>query len=77
MFTEALRKELQTLFIEKKYEEVIKISEKKLNQNEIPASLSNLIGVCKILKKERSLEDVSSALTYFEGAYIKGKKTIH
>ena len=77
MFTEALRKELQTLFIEKKYEEVIKISEKKLNQNEIPASLSNLIGVCKMLKKERSLEDVSSALTYFEGAYIKGKKTIH
>ena len=77
MFTEALRKKLETLFIEKKYEEVIKISEKKLNQNEIPASLSNLIGVCKILKKERSLEDVSSALTYFEGAYIKGKKTIH
>ena len=30
MFTEALRKELETLFIEKKYEEVIKISEKKL-----------------------------------------------
>ena len=77
MFTETLKKELETLFIEKKYEEVIKISEKKLNQNEIPASLSNLIGVCKILKKERSLEDVSSALTYFEGAYIKGKKTIH
>ena len=77
MFTEALRKELETLFIEKKYEEVIKISEKKLDQNEIPASLSNLIGVCKMLKKERSLEDVSSALTYFEGAYIKGKKTIH
>jgi protein O-GlcNAc transferase len=77
MFTEALRKELETLFIKKKYEEVIKISEEKLNQNQIPASLSNLIGVCKILKKERSLEDVSSALTYFEGAYIKGKKTIH
>ena len=77
MFTKALRKELETLFVEKKYEEVIKISEKKLNQNEIPASLNNLIGVCKMLKKERSLEDVSSALTYFEGAYIKGKKTIH
>ena len=77
MFTEALRKELEILFTEKKYEEVIKISEEKINQNEIPASLSNLIGVCKILKKERSLEDVSSALTYFEGAYIKGKKTIH
>ena len=77
MFTEALRKELETLFTEKKYEEVIKISEEKINQNGIPASLSNLIGVCKILKKERSLEDVSSALTYFEGAYIKGKKTIH
>ena len=77
MFTEALRKELETLFIKKKYEEVIKISEKKLDQNEIPASLSNLIGVCKMLKKERSLEDVSSALTYFESAYIKGKKTIH
>jgi len=77
MFTETLRKELETLFIEKQYEEVIKISEEKLNQNEIPASLSNLIGVCKILKKERSSEDVSSALTYFESAYIKGKKTIH
>jgi predicted O-linked N-acetylglucosamine transferase (SPINDLY family) len=77
MFTETLRKELETLFIEKKYEEVIKISKKKLNQNEIPASLSNLIGVCKILKKKRSLKDVSSALIYFEDAYVKGKKTIH
>ena len=77
MFTEVLRKELETLFIKKKYEEVIKISEEKLNQNEIPASLSNLIGVCKILKKGRSLEDTFSALTYFEEAYIKGKKTIH
>ena len=77
MFTETLRKELETLFIEKKYEEVIKISEEKLNQNEIPASLSNLIGVCKILKKKRSLKDVSSALIYFEDAYVKGKKTIH
>ena len=77
MFTEVLRKELETLFIKKKYEEIINISEEKLNQNEIPASLSNLIGICKILKKERSLKDISSALTYFEGAYIKGKKTVH
>jgi len=77
MFTEALRKELETLFIEKKYEEVIKISEKELTTQEIPASLSNLTGICKILKKKRTIEDVSSALSYFERAYLKGKNTIH
>jgi protein O-GlcNAc transferase len=77
MLSEILKKEIETLFIEKKYDEVIKISEEKLNQKEMPASLSNLIGVCKILKKERTIEDVYSALSYFEEAYIRGKKTIH
>ena len=77
MLSEILKKEIETLFTEKKYDEVIKISEEKLNQKEMPASLSNLIGVCKILKKERTIEDVYSALSYFEEAYIRGKKTIH
>ena len=77
MLSEILKKELETFFIEKKYETVIKISEKKLVTKEIPSSLSNLIGICKILKKERTTKDVFSALTYFEEAYLKGKKTIH
>ena len=70
-------KKIESLFIEKKYEIVIKISEKELDTQEIPASLSNLIGICKILKKERTIEDVSSALSFFEEAYLKGKNTIH
>ncbi len=77
MLSEILRKELENLFIKKKYDEVIKISEEKLSFKDIPGSLSNLIGVCKIFKKERTIEDVSSALTCFEEAYLKGKKTIH
>lgn len=70
-------KKIETLFAEKKYEEAIKVSEKKLISHKISASLSNLIGICKILKKERSMEDVLSALSCFESAYLKGKKTVH
>lgn len=70
-------KKIESLFIEKKYEIVIKISEKELTTQEIPASLSNLIGICKILKKKRTIQDVSSALSFFEQAYLKGKNTIH
>jgi|TARA_B110000037_G_scaffold139196_1_gene157434 predicted O-linked N-acetylglucosamine transferase (SPINDLY family) len=77
MINEFLKRELETLFIEKKYEEIIKISEEKLSLEEIPASLCNLIGICKIYKKDRSLDDIISSLSYFEQTYLKGKKTIH
>ena len=76
MLSEILKKEIETLFIEKKYDEVIKISEKKLDHEmRYRPVYPTLIGVCKILKKERTtIEDVFSALTYFEEAYLRGKK---
>ena len=54
MISESIKKKIETLFLEKKYEEVIKISEESIHIKERPPSLSNLIGICKIFKKDRT-----------------------
>ena len=77
MISESIKKKIETLFLEKKYEEVIKISEESIHIKERPPSLSNLIGICKIFKKDRTELDVSSGLSYFEETYLNGKQTIH
>ena len=77
MIGDELKRHIEQLFKKKKYEELIKVTDKFIKSNERPPGLASLIGTCKILKKSRSKEDVLSALGYFEEAYLKGKKTIH
>ncbi|MDC1014666.1 hypothetical protein OAQ64_02995 [Candidatus Pelagibacter sp.] len=77
MLNDQLKRKIEKFFSEKKYEELIVLTDKYIQYNERPPGLASLIGTCKILKKSRSKEDVLSALGYFEEAYLKGKNSIH
>ena len=72
MISDELKKHIEQLFQKKEYDELIKVTDKFIKLNERPPGLASLIGTCKILKKNRSKEDVLSALGYFEEAYLKG-----
>lgn len=72
-----IRKRIENLFEEKKYEELIKLSNEYIKPNERPPGLASLIGTCYFLKKKRTLKDLSFALKFFEEAYFKGQKNIH
>ena len=52
MLTEEIKKKLKTLFSQKKYEEVIVISEKHIPPEDRPAGLINMIGISYFLKKK-------------------------
>ena len=77
MLTEEIKKKLKTLFSQKKYEEVIVISEKHIPPEDRPAGLINMIGISYFLKKNRSENDIKNALLLFELTYLKDKNTIH
>ena len=72
-----IRKRIENLFEEKKYEELIKLSNEYIKPSERPPGLASLIGTCYFLKKKRTLKDLSFALKFFEEAYFKGQKNIH
>ena len=69
--------DLQKLFSEKKYLEIIKLIENQNNQETLSAGLLNLLGACKILKSDKSDEDLISANLNFKKSYLKEKKTVH
>mgnify|MGYP001303119718 CR=1 FL=1 len=75
MLSKIFSQNIKELFVKKKYQEVIKKIEEFSSKKDRPAGLSNLIGVCKILKSDRNKNEVISALSDFEDSYIKSKKT--
>ena len=75
MLSKIFSQNIKDLFVRKKYQEVIKKIEEFSSIKERPAGLSNLIGVCKILKSERNKNEIISALSDFEDSYLKSKKT--
>ncbi len=77
MLTEEIKNKIKILFSEKKYEEVIEISEKFTLPEERPAGLINIIGISYFLKKNRNQSDIKNALSFFELTYSKEKNTIH
>ncbi len=77
MLTEEIKNKIKTLFSEKKYEEVIEISETFTSPEERPAGLINIIGISYFLKNNRSENDIKNALLFFELTYLKDKNSIH
>ena len=77
MISTHIKQRIEKSFAEKKYEEVIEISEKFIDEKERPPGLACLVGTCKFLKKEKNKEDLISAIEYFEEAYKKDKDGIH
>ena len=77
MIDKKVEEKIKNLFLNKKYEEVIKFSEKYTVPYKRPSSLSNLIGISKIVKKNISETEVQSALDLFEETYLNDKKGPH
>jgi len=77
MVSEEIKDRVKNLYIQKKYEEVIEVSEKYTLPEERPSGLINLIGISYYLKKNPTKEDINIALSSFENAYFKEKNSIH
>ena len=77
MISLQIKQEIEKLFLEKKYEEVIKISDSFIPQKNRPSGLACLLGTCKFLLKEKKKEDLISALFYFHEAYQKDNNGIN
>ncbi len=77
MLTDEIKNKIKILFSEKKYEQVIDISEKFTLPEERPAGLINIIGISYFLKKNRNENDIKVALNCFELTYLKDKNSIH
>ena len=76
MISDAIKKQIEKLFSQKKYEEVIKTVDEFIETKDIPPGLFSLLGTCKILKKNRSEGELFSGLDDFEKSYLTGNKSI-
>ena len=77
MISEEIKDKIKNLYTQKKYEEVIEVSEKLTLPEERPSGLINLIGASYYLKQNPTKEDFKIALSSFESAYLKEKNSIH
>ena len=77
MISEEIKNKIKALYVEKKYDELIKFTEKFTLPEHRPSGLINLLGNSYYLKNNPSKEDVYSALSLFEQAYLKEKNSVH
>jgi len=75
MLSKIFSQTIKELFVQKKYQEVINKIEDFSSIKDRPAGLSNLCGICKILKSDRNKNEIISALSDFEDSYNKSKKS--
>ena len=69
MVQKFFQENIKELFLKKKYKEIVLNIEKNFGLKKKPAGLSNLLGVCKVLKENRTKTDIISALNDFEDCY--------
>ncbi len=72
-----LELELQKLFKERKYSQIILEITTKTQENQRSASLLTLLGICRISNNKNDKDVVSQAIEDFKNAYLKEKKTIN
>ena len=61
--------DLLNLFKEKKYSELIYIIEYELSESQKNLSVINLLGVSRLLQKERTTKDIALAIENFKTVY--------
>ena len=66
---------LQKLFTDKKYKEIIFIIENNVEEKQRNSAIINLLGVCRLSKNKISKEDFLSAISDFKKSYLKEKET--
>lgn len=69
MLDQSFQENIKELFLKKKYQEIVSTIDKNFKSKTKPPGLSNLSGVCKVLIKNRTKNDVLSALKDFEDCY--------
>ena len=77
MVKDEIKRKIEKLFSEKKYREVIEVSENFIAKQDRPSGLACLLGTCKFLLQEKKKEDLILALSYFEEAYEKDENGIN
>ena len=77
MISDEIKKKIEKLFSEKKYEELISVADQYIKKEERPPGLACIIGTCYFLKKKKIKNDFLMSLKYFEEAYLKDNKSIH
>ena len=75
MIDKKVEKEINNLFLKKNFKDLINFAEKNTAPYKRPSSVSNLIGISKILQKNYSEKDVKSALDLFQETYLNDKKS--
>ena len=66
---------VKKLFAEKKFEEAIVFIENSFSNIEKTSEILNILGVCKLQKKNFSNFDLLSAIKNFRDCYLKEKNT--
>ena len=77
MIDKKVEKEINNLFLKKKFKDLIIFAEKNTTPYKRPSSVSNLIGISKIFQKNYSEKDVKTALDLFQETYLNDKKGPH
>lgn len=77
MISEEIKDKIKNLYIQKKYEEVIEVSENLTLPEQRPSGLINLIGTSYYLKQNPTKDDINIALSSFQNAYLKEKNSIN
>lgn len=68
--------EIKKLFLNQQYENVIKLSGQSYRDIDAPLWLVNIIGISKILQKNKKDDDFLLALSLFKRVFIKGGKNL-
>ena len=66
---------LQKMFFEKRYSEIIFIIDHQILDKQKNSAIMNLLGLCRILKDNKTKEDLKLAIENFKIAYLKEKNT--
>jgi hypothetical protein len=74
MLNKTLENNISSLFSEKKYEELISTIEKISTFEDRTPGMSSILGVCRILKNNRSKQDLILGLKDFINAFEKSNE---
>ena len=77
MISEEVKNKIKSLYLEKKYDELINFIEKSTVAQNRPSALINILAISYYSKKNPTEDDFHMALNFFEEAYLKEKESIH
>ncbi|MDB3987673.1 hypothetical protein N9422_03760 [Candidatus Pelagibacter sp.] len=76
MIDDEIKNKIIKLFKENQFSKVLELTE-KIDIEDRPAGLENIIGISKYNKKDLTLKDLQDTFLCFERAFLKDKNSIH